>query len=576
MKMKNKNIIVVLIALLLTTTGCQDFLDTKLDTFQTPEMLVTQRGTLYSLATAFYTPLRYGFTALDGNLFCAATDEAQQTVIGGNALIFNLGIMNSKSIPENLYKNYYEGIRASNKFLEFYAQNPNLLKLNRDTVADAVNYNNDKLSIGWYLAEAHIAKAYYYFELIKRYGGVPIIKSSLENTSVDSIYVKRSSYDDVVNYIVSEIDNNKANLQVNWKTSTFTTSEGRFTLVAALAIKTRVLLFAASPLNNPSNDISKWQRAAAAAIELYKTTGLGLGLESSYANYFKSSLTSTSKETIFGIRGGANNTPEKLNYPIATTGGGSGICPTQNLVDAYETLNGFTYDPANPYVNRDPRFAASVAYNGATWNNRTILQAAGDKDDQANANASRTGYYLKKFLTDNLNLVQGTTEQHTWPVYRYGEFLLEYAEALNQACGPDGTTFTFNGATYTAPITAKAAIALVRKRASTSLLAVTTTDPIVFNNAVKHERQVELAFEDYRYWDLLRWKDAEIVLNQPVQGMKIKKTNTGTDAAPVWVYSYQKVNVATRTFVAPTNYYYPLAYSDVVLSNNTLEQNTGY
>ena len=87
--MKNRNIIVVLLALLLTTTGCQDFLDTKLDTFQTPEMLVTQRGTLYSLATAFYTPLRYGFTALDGNLFCATTDEAQQTIIGGNIMICN-------------------------------------------------------------------------------------------------------------------------------------------------------------------------------------------------------------------------------------------------------------------------------------------------------------------------------------------------------------------------------------------------------------------------------------------------------------------------------------------------------
>jgi starch-binding outer membrane protein, SusD/RagB family len=270
---------------------------------------------------------------------------------------------------------------------------------------------------------------------------------------------------------------------------------------------------------------------------LYKNTSLGLALESSYGNYFKSSLTSTSKETIFGIRGGANNTPEKLNYPIATTGGASGICPSQNLVDAYETLNGFTYDTANPYANRDPRFAASIVYNGATWNNRTILQAAGDKDDQANANASRTGYYLKKFLTDNLNLVQGTTEQHTWPVYRYGEFLLEYAEALNQACGPDGLSFTLNGTNYTAPITAKAALALVRKRASPSLQAVTTTDLTFFDTAIKHERQVELAFEDYRYWDLLRWTTAETELIKPIKGVKITKINTGTDIAPVWVYS---------------------------------------
>lgn len=570
--MKNRNIIVALLALLLTTTGCRDFLDTKIDTFQTPAMLVTQRGTLYSLATAFYTPLRYGFTALDGNLFAAATDEAQQTVIGGNTLIFNLGIMNSKSLPENLYKNFYEGIRAANYFLSFAAQNPHLLTLNRDTVADAINYNNDKLSIAWYLAEAHIAKAYYYSELIKRYGGVPIIKNSLDGTSPDSIYVKNSSYDDVVNYIVSEIDNNKANLQVNWKTSSFTTQEGRFTLGIALAIKTRVLLYAASPLHNPTNDITKWQRAAAAAIDLYKTTGLGYGLETSYGNYFKSSLTSTSKETIFAVRGAANNTPEKLNYPIATTGGSSGVCPTQNLVDAYETLTGYTYDPTNPYVNRDPRMSASIVTNGSTWNNRTIVESTGGKDDQALSNTSKTGYYLKKFLTDNLNLVQGATDQHHWPVYRYGEFLLEYAEALNQACGPDGTTFTYNSTTYTATLTARAALKLVRDRASKSLPLVTTTDAVAFNNAVKHERQVELAFEDYRYWDLLRWKDAETVLNQPVRGAKV--TNSGTLTAPV--FSYQIVNVATRTFVAPANYYYPFAYSDVVLSNNTLVQNPGY
>lgn len=577
--MKNINIIVALIAVVFTVTGCgSDFLDTKIDTFSTTASIQTQRGTLFSFASAFYTPLsRSGNYSLDNNFFAAATDEAQQTVIGGNALIFNSGTMNAKSVPENLYKTYYEGIRAANNFLSFAAKNAGLLTLYRDTVTDKINYDNDKLNFNWYLAEAHIAKAYYYAELIKRYGGVPIVTKTLEETNPDSLYLKRSTYDEVVEYIVKEIDDNKARLCPNWKTSLITTNEGRFTLSAALAIKTRVLLYAASPLHNPTNNPDKWKRAAAAAIELYTTTGLGLGLETNYGNYFKGVTTSTSKETIFAVRGGASNSPEKANYPITTTGGASGICPTQNLVDAYETLTGFTYSAANPYKNRDPRFDSTIVYNGAKWNGRVIAQAAGDKDDQAIANTSKTGYYLKKFLTDGLNLTAGTTAQHHWPVYRYGEFLLEYAEALNKACAsPDGTSFELNGVTYTTTLTAKAALKLVRDRASNKLPLVTTTDPEVFNTAVKHERQVELAFEDHRYWDLLRWKDAETVLNQAVSGVKVIKTNTGTLTVPVYVYSYQIVPVATRTFLSPTNYYYPFAYSDVVLSKGTLEQNSGY
>ena len=556
-------------AVLLTASGCQDFLDTKIDTFQTDSTIMTQRGTLFSYATAFYTPLRSGFTALDGNLFAAVTDEAQQTVIGGNALTFNLGIMSSKSVPEYLYKNYYEGIRAANNFLTFAAANKGLLTLYRDTVADKINYKTDTLNYNWYMAEAHIARAFYYAELIKRYGGVPIVEKTLEQTKADSIYLRRATYEQVVDYIVSEIDNNKANLQRNWKTSAYATSEGRFSLGSALAIKTRVLLYAASPLHNPTNDPAKWKRAAAAAYELYTTTGLGYTLDTNYGNYFIGVATSTSAETIFAVRGGASNSIEKANYPIATPGGSSGVCPTQNLVDAYEYIGAVNH--SNPYANRDPRLAASIVFNGSTWNDRVINQAAGGKDDQSITNTSKTGYYLKKFLTDKVNLVQNATVQHHWPVYRYGEFLLEYAEIMNEVCGPDGTTFDYNGTTYTLTLSAKAALKKVRDRASASLPAITTTDPVAFRDVVKHERQVELAFEDHRYWDLLRWKDAMTILNQPVKGVKV--TNTGTDIAPV--FSYQVVDVAKRSF-RNANYLYPFAYSDIVLSNNVLEQNEGY
>jgi hypothetical protein len=218
-------------------------------------------------------------------------------------------------------------------------------------------------------------------------------------------------------------------------------------------------------------------------------------------------------------------------------------------------------NPTNPYANRDPRLTASIVTNGSTWNSRVIDQSAGATDDMANNNASRTGYYLKKFLTDNLNLVKAGTAQHNWIAYRYGEVLLNYAEAMNEAYGPDFIPIGFT-------LSARQALKKVRDRASTSLPLVSTTDVNAFRTAIKHERRIELAFEDHRYWDLLRWKDAETILNQPITGITVAK-NAG-------VFSYQTVNIASRKFVVPTNYYYPFAYSEIVNSKGTLIQNPGY
>ena len=189
-----------------------------------------------------------------------------------------------------------------------------------------------------------------------------------------------------------------------------------------------------------------------------------------------------------------------------------------------------------------------------------IAQAAGETDDQARANASRTGYYLKKFLTDGLNLTQGQTAQHNWVAYRFAEVLLNYAEAVNEAWGPSMVPAGY-------PISAAQALQAVRDRASVSLPAVDAGTVDSFRNAVKHERQVELAFEDHRYWDLLRWKDAMTVLNSPVQGVKISRSGSA--------YTYKVVDVADRTFGA-RNYYLPLMHSEIVNAGGTLQQNPGY
>ena len=535
-----------------TMAGCSDFLDTSLDQNETGQSIETTLGTLWKFGNAFYTPITDGYTVLDSNLFAAASDEAQQTKVLCDANYFNQGVINANLNPiSNLYTNYYEGIRAANFFLDYTANGKGeyMIGMNRDTINDRPNYERDLASLHYYQAEAHIARAYYYSELIKQYGGVPIVESQYAAGQFEP----RSSYDDVVDYIVSEIDQYKDKLAVNW--DDYTERNGRFTLGAALAIKSRTLLYAASPRNNPNNDVTKWEAAAEAAYDLISNSELNYSLDSDYEAYFVGNRSLTSPETIYVVRRGMSNDMEKNNYPVATQGGASGVTPTQDLVEAYEWID--VEDPANPYANRDPRLEASIVTNGSTWNGRTIDQSAGAMDDMAQPNASRTGYYLKKFLTDNLNLTQGATAQHNWVVFRY-------AEAMNEAYGPD----KYGDRGYT--LTAREALQMVRDRASMQLpeIEVAQDDVNAFREAVKHERRIELAFEDHRYWDLLRWKDAMVVLNQPVSGVKITKNGENN-------WSYEKVEVAKRTFFE-WNYYMPFTRSEVENSNNTLEQNPGY
>jgi hypothetical protein len=544
------------------TGGC-DFLDTKIDTDLTADALETNRNTLWNFANAMYSPMISGFYALDDNLFAAASDEAQRTQESGNTYIFNRGTLspdNVNSASANVYKNYYEGIRATNFFLEYAKNGEDFLALNRDTANDRINYQRDVRNLVWYRAEAHVARAFYYAELIKRFGGVPIIETVMDK-EITPGKTPRSSYDEVIQYIVKEIDDHKDLLQTDWEThpDNVSKNDGRFELKSALAIKARALLYAASPLNNPANDKSKWEMAAKAAHDVIEVMNYTLPPNRNYGNYFIGNNAAGNPESIFLIRHGANNDIEKANYPISTQGGNSGVTPAENLVAVYEYIG--EKDAGNPYKNRDPRLNATVVLNGTSWNGREIDQSLGGSDDMRKANTSKTGYYLKKFLKDNLNLVQGGTEYHVWVAYRYAEVLLNYAEAMLQAYGPDIVPTGFT-------LTAREALMQVRNSASTSLPKITTTDTNEFMETIKRERQVELAFEDHRYWDLLRWKDAESVLNKPVQGVAISKNENGA-------YSYQIVDVGERVFHA-RNYYMPFSRAEIVNSGGTLAQNEGY
>ena len=589
--------IIILSALALSVCACSKYLDTKIDVFDTMDRLETRYSTLSSFAYAFYTPMQYGFNVIDGNLFAAASDEAEQTAPTSDVSVFTRGLISPDLNPLSYqYNNYYEGIRAARFFLEYAKDGEDFLALNRDTSTvynpDGTVYSTDKpksylrdvINLNWLRAEARIAEAYYYGELIKMYGGVPIIGE-------EEGFARQATYDEVVEYIVNLIDENADKVNLDWRVGldetpanriadvanwNFRKDIGRLDKTSALAIKARVLLYAASPRNNPDGDASKWERAAQAANDVIRTRkaifakGFGFGdgarsypsptmpVNRKYGDYFLRNNATSDVESIFLIRRAAGSAPEVANYPVGTRGGNSGICPTQNLVDAYEYIGQQTL---NPYQNRDPRFEATIVYNGSTWNGKEIDESPGAAFDSRVNGASKTGYYLRKFLAPNLNLIEGGSTDHVWPLYRYAEVLLNYAEAMNEAYGPDADPKGYG-------MTARQALTEVRNSASTLLPAVTATSKSDFRAAVKQERRVELAFEDHRYWDLIRWLDAETVLNRSIKGVVVRRNNLGG-------YQYSYNTVGSRTFYE-RNYYLPFTRKEIANSGGTLNQNPEY
>jgi hypothetical protein len=529
-----------------------EMLETKEDILLTEENVASNYSSVKGFGYMAYSRVRTGFYDIDNNLFAAASDEAEQTASSSQAQLFNTASWNAFNNPDNVYSNCYEGIRAANYFLEEFGDYKALLAINRDTLSDnARQYHLDVQDVAWMRNENRVLRAYFYFELLKRYGGVPLVTKTLSAT--DNTDLPRAGFEEIVNFIVSEIDAVKDNLQTNWK-GFDQSRDGRLTKGAALAIKARTLLYAASPLHNAANDLVKWQKAAIAARDIIALNQFSLF--NNYQNLFITDNTVTSPETIWAIRLGPSNDLEKRNYPVGTPGGNTGITPSHNLVASYEYKG--SPNPANPYANRDPRLSHSVATNNAVWNGRTIEIWNGGRDAATNPNASRTGYYLKKFLNDNLNLVQNETKLRSWIIFRYGEILLNYAEAMNEAYGPDDD----NGF----GMSARQAVNLIRNRPGVLMPPVIASGPGEMRIKIKHERRVELAFENHRYWDLLRWKDAEQVLNMPLKGVKALKTANNE-------FAYTEFTVETRRFISPQMYYYPIPQTEVSKSHGILTQN---
>ena len=445
------------------------------------------------------------FESNSAYFLAGATDEAQYALETGAINNYVNGGWSAANPYSRTWSKCYTAIADANMFLEKLAQaDISSWQYNPD-------YRNWVQQLELFPYEVRFLRAYFYFELFRSYGDVPLVTTTLTNAEANTI--TRTPADEIVKFIVEEIDEIAPYLPVSYVTEV-NSEVGRATRGAALALKARTLLYAASPLFNPTNDRSRWA-AAAEACKVILDNAATWGLKLSAYGSLWGHDAFYNPELIFGLGRGEFNSFEMANYPVGVENGASGNCPTQTLVDQYEYKdNGQTFGeryPGNinlgmvdPYDGLDPRFALTVVKNGDEWptngsQKKAIETFNGGFNASPKYGATPTGYYLKKYVdgacvttADNQ-----TTRRHTWILFRLGEIYLDYAEAVFNATG-SAKDATFG-------MTANEAVNKLRKRSDIQMPEF-TEDGEAWVARYERERMVELAFENHRFWDVRRWK----------------------------------------------------------------------
>jgi len=632
---KNLNFILLTALSGMIFTSCKkDFLNTQpLD--QVSSNVVWTDG---ALATAFVNgvynysdPGSYTWGAKEGlgvggfdeQMLASLTDEAVFTHAGRGINTITEGTLN----PSNLgwvnrsydWNVMYRRIRAANSALE------NLVIATFDD-----NDLKDRLR-----GEVHFLRGYYYQQLLRTYGGVPLITKTYglgEDYSIE-----RSSFSDIVNFIVAECDSAAVLLDGR------TMDKGRASRAAALALKSRILLYAASDLYDNATAASKspdvigafskpeligytsgdrptrWQAAKDAAKAVLDEGGGGYKLDLSapaskdeaIANYISISMGGGSKapgvdaaahvELLFerdfntdldefgGVYVGLSNGPNGYHN-------WAGNSPIQELVDDYEMMDGTKFDwndpvkKAHPYENRDPRFYASILYDGSGWKPRDLISGDVDPANQIqtgqyqvgagmipgldtrqsaieNWNGSWTGYYMRKFIDPNPALVDNTTRAVVpWPFFRYTEAVFNYAEACIEL-GQDDEAKTW----------------LNKIRFRAGMPALTETGDAL-RQRYRNERRIEMAYEEQRYYDARRWMIGPLLGRKTVYVTVEGKLNAGQTAPvpyrhdeTIYTYSYipTEVNSLENRQWADKMYFRPIG-RDEINRNSKLVQNPGY
>ena len=588
--MKNK--LIILLVSVMIFSGCKDLLSPADQNDRSLDVIYNSAPFAEGLLMNGYVRLPSG----DYTFNDVATDNAVSNDGSNNYLLMATGKWSSLNNPMDQWANAFSAIQYLNMTLE---------------QTDKVNWAitglytkemfNDRTK-----GEAYGLRALFMYYLLQAHGGwtndgklmgVPIITKSLDTNS--DVNLPRNTFAECLTQIYADLSQAESYLPLDFEDITTTSQlpgkyaskttvsdynrvfgafdRGRLTSRIIKGFRAKVSLLAASPAFNQGTSVT-WANAAddaAAVLDINGTGGIS-ALATNGAKWYASSNATeidglaqgvNPKEILWRTNVGASNNMESDNYPPTLYGKGR-VNPTQNLVDAFPGVNGYPitdvtnskYNPATPYAGRDPRLSLYITVNGSKMGpgSTVVSTELGKTTDGLNAisTSTRTGYYLRKLLREDVNLNPSTTttQKHYVARIRYTEIFLAYAEAANEAWGPDGTG--------THSYSARNVIAAIRKRAGITqpdkyLATITTTEEL--RNLIQNERRLELCFEGSRFWDLRRWK---LNLTEAANGMQITGTN------------YVVVPVENRVY-KDYMYYGPIPNLEVLKFNN-LVQNKGW
>ncbi|WP_169304314.1 RagB/SusD family nutrient uptake outer membrane protein [Pedobacter frigoris] len=592
--MKNKYILIALCCGVMAFQSCKKggFLDPKIEPLTEEKVFADSASTLGFLSDLYaftgmdivpYTSTYFGtmndnFETLTTNVAAGYGSSPQATFIGGT------------QTPDSHYMNifyttYYKKIRNANIFLKNISKTP--ISNGRKTLA---------------IAEAKFLRAWYYFALVRLYGGVQLMGDEAID-DLPAYEYKRNTYKECVDYIVKELDDAAAVLLP--ASQLVSADYGRATSGACKAVKARVLLTAASPLFNGSpastianvapliaysvtKDETLWQKAADALKQVVDNTDYALVEDNTtkpgfgFYNMFINGRKNTEYIYVYNIANGKDL--ETFWLPRSRTSQALTFSnPSENLVKAFGMKDGkaitdassaYPYNPENPYVNRDPRFNYSIIFNQALLANRTTT-AMQPVDIYYTANPSptgapipaadrieqyytRTGYYTRK-MCNTESPYASLSVQRAYPVIRLAEMILGYAEALNEM------NQTELAVTY---------VNMIRKRAgiepgSNNRYGIATgISKDNLRSLIQNEYRIELFQEGHWYYDCRRWKIAEVVENQTVTGTSILKQLDGK-------FAYSSITVLSPAFNTRM-YLAPLPLAEVLKGKGSLIQNPGW
>jgi hypothetical protein len=582
-----KKIIYLLIAVALVFQGCEDYLDKVQDSDgMTDEDVFTDYLNFRKFEDRMYKDLVDPIAPYDYAHIAALSDEGYNTSDWETMPIAQAG---------DWLRSYNTG-----QALQFYAiwnawQSIRIANLSLTNIPMLVESGNaTQQQVNELKGQAHFMRAWYYYEFLIRQGGMPYITKAL--TGSDNFALPRLSFHETALNIVADCDTASTLLPLEWDNRNI----GRPTRGAAMALKASTLLFDASPTNNPSNDVSRWSAAAEAAwdvIELAETTGVYRLLESNgtdritymtpggveeiefpsgYDSIFM--YTPYNDEIIWEFYETVNNGGKHIPFTTASVAAPSiiqGFSPSENHVSKYETINGLdieddaTFDPQDPWVDRDPRFYHTILFNQQRWTSQTGLYLElweGGRERLAEPHYSRTGYLTRKFWGKNVDSFSGAAAPFTHSIYfRYAEILLMYAEAANEVGGPN---HTIAGAS----MSAVEAVNMVRDRVNMpGIHDDYLTSKETFRERIKNERAVELYLEGKRFFDLSRWGDSHKIEYKAIYGITLTE-----DVTKPTGYSISKTvdPIFTRTFEMK-HYRWPIPTNDALMFEE-FEQNPGW